>query len=367
MAKIGRNEICPCGSGKKFKKCHGDLSAPIAPPGQIDAQLRRLAPKVECLSPKSFHANCKGKVISSHTVSRSGSLGEIMENGHVYSYRVSVRSFDALQGLMKPVLTGWREASTFPGFCVFHDKNIFSPLEDESFTGSEEQCYLLAYRALAWEYYAKLRATKSNGFRQAVAGGIRSLAMQRAIDEFNKSGDLGLSDLTSRKSGMDAALEKSDWKSLRGLLIEFNQIFPIQCAAAWSPTEDLHGEYLQSLGNDNNLVPEGATISSFAAGGKSYFLLSWLSDSDNIGLKLANSIERVPDSEKAGALAAWFLQTSDNCHFSPKWFDNLSEDIKDNINTLMHPIGQSGSAVSNAARVGIGSIGIASCRRIGAI
>jgi preprotein translocase subunit SecA len=21
--KVGRNEICPCGSGKKFKKCHG--------------------------------------------------------------------------------------------------------------------------------------------------------------------------------------------------------------------------------------------------------------------------------------------------------------------------------------------------------
>ncbi len=21
--KIGRNELCPCGSGKKYKKCHG--------------------------------------------------------------------------------------------------------------------------------------------------------------------------------------------------------------------------------------------------------------------------------------------------------------------------------------------------------
>ena len=24
--KVGRNEICPCGSGKKFKQCHGKLS-----------------------------------------------------------------------------------------------------------------------------------------------------------------------------------------------------------------------------------------------------------------------------------------------------------------------------------------------------
>jgi preprotein translocase subunit SecA len=25
--KVGRNEPCPCGSGRKFKQCHGSLSA----------------------------------------------------------------------------------------------------------------------------------------------------------------------------------------------------------------------------------------------------------------------------------------------------------------------------------------------------
>jgi uncharacterized protein YecA (UPF0149 family) len=25
-AKIGRNEPCPCGSGKKYKKCHGEMA-----------------------------------------------------------------------------------------------------------------------------------------------------------------------------------------------------------------------------------------------------------------------------------------------------------------------------------------------------
>ena len=25
-AKVGRNDPCPCGSGKKFKQCHGQLS-----------------------------------------------------------------------------------------------------------------------------------------------------------------------------------------------------------------------------------------------------------------------------------------------------------------------------------------------------
>ena len=28
-AKVGRNEPCPCGSGKKYKKCHG-AAVPVA-------------------------------------------------------------------------------------------------------------------------------------------------------------------------------------------------------------------------------------------------------------------------------------------------------------------------------------------------
>jgi preprotein translocase subunit SecA len=27
MAKVGRNDPCPCGSGKKFKHCHGRADA----------------------------------------------------------------------------------------------------------------------------------------------------------------------------------------------------------------------------------------------------------------------------------------------------------------------------------------------------
>jgi preprotein translocase subunit SecA len=26
MARVGRNDPCPCGSGKKFKLCHGRLT-----------------------------------------------------------------------------------------------------------------------------------------------------------------------------------------------------------------------------------------------------------------------------------------------------------------------------------------------------
>lgn len=47
MAKVGRNDPCPCNSGKKFKKCHGAMTTPTVrrAPGptqaDFDAMLRR--------------------------------------------------------------------------------------------------------------------------------------------------------------------------------------------------------------------------------------------------------------------------------------------------------------------------------------
>jgi len=41
--KIGRNQKCPCGSGKKYKHCHGQFGASTPPPGfreAVQAHLR---------------------------------------------------------------------------------------------------------------------------------------------------------------------------------------------------------------------------------------------------------------------------------------------------------------------------------------
>lgn len=40
VGKIGRNQPCPCGSGRKYKKCHGHASATISPAAAIAAGAR---------------------------------------------------------------------------------------------------------------------------------------------------------------------------------------------------------------------------------------------------------------------------------------------------------------------------------------
>src|SRR5262249_40907366 len=44
MHKIGRNEPCPCGSGKKYKRCHG---SPVAPAPVREGQPNTLTARAE--------------------------------------------------------------------------------------------------------------------------------------------------------------------------------------------------------------------------------------------------------------------------------------------------------------------------------
>ncbi|OBY84620.1 hypothetical protein ACM14_14860 [Delftia sp. JD2] len=355
----GRNDPCPCGSNKKYKKCHGGIEViPITHPSQLDVQLKNYDPKKTCLAPFGCLKDCKGQVIASHTVSRSGSLGAIARNSHVYSYIPSIKSLDAARGRLVPKLLGWRTASTFPGFCAHHDKHVFAALEDVEFTGSQQQCFLLSYRAIAWEYFTKLRAVSRGPLHAAMVAQMPE-SIRAFIAKQSYANDLGLKDITQHKTTYDAALEKEKWTECHGLLIEFNGRFPIQCAAAWAPLEDINGTKIQNL-DFSPRVPQTAALLSFAANEKSYFLLSWLDYSAKVTEQLANSIRTLPTSDISGAVAALLLLTSENCHFSPDWYDGLSNEGKEWVHDLWHPaVGPKPSAVGAAGSIYVQGISVA--------
>ncbi|HGY2657598.1 hypothetical protein ACSEON_16705 [Pseudomonas aeruginosa] len=280
----------------------------------------------------------------------------------MYSYLMSIKRFDDLGGGIKPRLVGWKDASTFPGFCGHHDKKLFAPLEDEPFTGSPQQCFLLSYRAIVWEYYAKLRSNGSASMRVALAA-QKSSSVQRQAMDINRQTDLGLRDMQVRKNKFDECLTAGSWGDLHGLLIEFDQLFPIQCSAAWSPLIDVYGEKLQVL-DYSPRTPAGAALVSFAANGNSYFLLSWHKDSTAVASRLADSIDSLQKCDIAGTIAALLLLTSENCHLSPAWYESLSESNKDWVNLLAHPFPAFEFTPFNAGSKGfIENIGVKSYKR----
>jgi hypothetical protein len=59
------------------------------------------------------------------------------------------------RGQLAVKLIGINDASTLRIFCQTHDSDGFAPLEQATFSGTKEQCFLLAYRALCHEYSKK--------------------------------------------------------------------------------------------------------------------------------------------------------------------------------------------------------------------
>lgn len=326
--KIGRNDKCPCGSGKKFKHCHGRGNDPQKPHiGQADKRLSQLTPKPQCLAPSSMKNKCHGKIIDSHSVSRSGSLGMISREGHVYSTKPSMLDLENHNGNFQPKLLGAKRASTFPGFCAYHDKLIFSPLEDTPFVGSAHQCFLLSYRSIARELYAKQCAVQHAAYRNAITTNS-PINIKYYINHKNYIDKINLRDLERHKEKYDEVLEKKNWRECTGILIEFEGTFPIQCSAAYEPSCDINNIEIQQLDNFS-ITPEIVTINSFSANNKSYFLLSWLKQKSIASQKLATSIASIDKDRIPGIIGSYLLLTSDNCHISPDWYEKLPTPGKD--------------------------------------
>lgn len=287
--------------------------------------MKKLRPPRKCLVPDVLQSQCNGKPIDSHTVSRSGSLGAISKDGHVYSYKTSLQALTMSLGEIRPTLTGWKQASTFPGFCGTHDKQLFAPLEDHPFTGTAEQCFLLAYRALNSEFHAKFGSHLQTPFRQALTSGNE---MARELsDMFGLGVEAGLRDAQRHKKRYDEVLISKKWDLVRYEIFEFNGIFPIQCAAAIFPERDVYGNSIQQLGLDNKNL-DVICINSFAADGKSYFSLCWLEDSHASCEKFVAALNTVKSEDLPMVLATFILQSSENCHLSPKWYDALPSEGK---------------------------------------
>lgn len=269
---------------------------------------------------------CAGGTINAHTVSRSGSLGAIARNSHTYSYKLSVEGLNKSGGKILPTLIGWREASTFPGFCSTHDKALFAPLEDEPFTGSAQQSFLLAYRIVARELYTKLGSSLQSDFRDALASSNAPLS--DLVSAMNLGVNIGLRDAERHKERYDKVLENSNWGSVRAVLFRFNTIFPIQCAGGFFPEKDIKGRTIQNFGVGRK-TPDAMTLASFAAGGNSYISFCWLEDSDASCSAYVSDLFELPQSELPAILGTIILQVSENCHFAPDWYDNLSAQGKE--------------------------------------
>lgn len=332
--KIRRNERCWCGSGRKYKHCHlGRDTEPALPFGAISSEMWKAGRVRTCLHPDASSQSC-GTVISAHTLQRARVLRTIADQGnHVLTFYPYERDDD---GRLKLHKRGWNQASTFTAFCSRHDGSTFGPLELNPFRATKEQIFLIAYRAICWEFHQKtetIRAmTKARDLVDRGQPKPVQMRVQRDLRLYLAALQKGLSDLTRAKVQMDAALRSSDYSSFVAYEVELQGQLSIAATGAVTPDRSLNGATLQVLENPNTNIQWFAFGVDIKESGASAVFL-W-PKGDEVPRKYIDEIDALSDQQLGEFLVQFFFGHCENTYFSSSWWDSLNPEERRHIERL---------------------------------
>lgn len=345
--KLGRNDLCPCGSGKKFKKCHGCsnfsdkshiketlLERPAKVPiGALEHKIKKVWDRKICLHPLAGET-CD-KIIRAHTVQRSRVLSSIVDHtNHVYTFYPIRREGTERLKLRK---IGWRDAATFTGFCAKHDGETFRTLEVEKFKGSTKQCFLVGYRAVCHEVYQKAGAKQALHFlqNQLPKGASHDEKSFQAIQAGNEK---GLREFSLLKEDMDKTLIEHTYGKWSHLLVTFDGPLCLASSGMVSPNRDISGNELQVL-HDPKTAIESAALGIVTTDTGGAFVAVW-KESHDIPHRFFESLIKAGHQHLGTLLAQFILLHVENTYFSAEWWNRLDKDRQKYVMALVgdvHP------------------------------
>ena len=301
------------------------------PPPATAGLIRPFFKRKQCLHPLASRDVC-GKVIAAHTIQRQGALASIVDGtGHCLTFYRAMG-----QDVSEPQRRGWREASTFAGFCEHHDSKAFAPLEGKPFVGSREQCFLMAYRAECHELYQKQASSRSLArLRQIVDRGL-SPADQIAVQEIQRAlrdGVLkGLNNSKRYKRIMDSQFLERRFDAYEKLFVQFDGPLAFAAAGAPTPNRSLSGEELCALHDPEAVIPRLYVGMARAAHGDAVVFV-WR-EGEPAPERYTRDLRNLPPRDLPGVIAQFVFAYIENAYFSADWWATLSGDEKAHVREL---------------------------------
>lgn len=323
--ELGRNDPCWCGSGKKYKKCHlnRDNQEPLSI-DEINRIERRAFGAEYCMHPLASRQTCKGGIVRAHTIQRNGGLSRIAEEGHVYSCLARLKYKNGDPHFYSPSKVGARQASTFTGFCSYHDTSTFEPLDNKDFTCSLAQIFLLQYRALCKELFLKRADAELTTLRRNLDKG-RDIAHQRFVQEFANLYTAGvhasLSRLEKLKEAHDTIFLESDYSDLKHYTIGLDVQPQIQSSAVHQPDFGFAGEHFQDIADLRQQL-DWLHFSLIPADHGGFAVFSWLGEAEACE-GFIGSLHRLENAQIPHALVRFVFEYFENTFFAPKWWEEL--------------------------------------------
>ncbi len=344
--KLGRNDLCWCGSGKKYKFCHLNREREPSPLHQeVIQQFHQAFDKKYCLHPSANLNACQGKIIKAHTIQLNGGLNLIARNSHVYKFFGDFTTLKRTSGKLEARLIGIKNASTFTGFCSYHDNVVFSPLEKHPFQPTLEQIFLLSYRPICRELFTKRAALATMPYYRTIDRGkplSEQISIQTIANSLTIGTEIGLKDIEYQKSLYDDVLIKGDFSPVRYYMLKLNTIPDIMCSGALFFDIDFAGNVLQDFSKvDQRKAGFAFSIIGSQTGGSIVF--SWLNDSV-IGNRFIRSLDMLSNTEIPHAIVRFVFEFFENTYFAPDWWESLTQEqqecLRHRLNLAVDPLAE---------------------------
>jgi hypothetical protein len=335
------DEPCWCTSGIPYERCHLNRQDQI-PESRWDIlrQMRQMHNMAYCTHPEASLQTCSGDIVRAHTLQRSGALAIICQDRHVYGIVEGDLPDDNGNPRYKRI--GINEASTFTGFCGRHDAELFKELETKPFISSKEQLFLLAYRSLAKELYAKRSGMRLMPLlRKGDVGKdtLEQVRLQRELFIHAQLQQQGLDDLESSWADYQAAFLAGDYDRFSAYLVFTSSTPDFAVSGGFSPEFDFQSQALQSLASLEPLDFLSFSVIPFQSGG--VIALVWDSKSAQACQQFAASLDRLDNNDIPDALVRFTFEHFENTYANPRWWENLSEDQRKQL------LGRLGKSASN--------------------
>ncbi|MDN6887862.1 hypothetical protein QMO14_30245 [Variovorax sp. CAN2819] len=318
---------CWCGSEKKWKWCHAirERQQPV-PFGAADNRHRAFFMEGPCLHPSSGPETCSSAgAISSHTVQRGGGLSAIAEQGHVYSAKRAFSDLHKREGQYDMAKVGLAAASTFPGFCNFHDTKLFLPAESPTSALDLENAFLLSFRAVTYEVASKAAQLAAHVDSREFIDNGASFERQREVQNYyflqQKGMEKAMDDVEALKSRYDEAFLSQTFAEFRTFAVRFDGVLPFAAAGAFMPEFDFAGNKLQVLGVGR--VADVIALNITTLGGTTCAVFGWFGGADTRAGKFVQSLKKLPHEQYSNAILNVGLEYLENFFCTPSWWQGL--------------------------------------------
>lgn len=332
-----RNKPCFCGSGKKYKNCCLLNNKKEYNFSDIQEEYKRDWNEKICLAPEELKKECSQEFIKAHTISKSSNLKQISNNGHVMGFK-RVLEPKPIKRLIK---IGISKASGINMFCKKHDNELFSILEDKKFTFTNQQIFMLSYRAICKELYQKYASIKSSNMALNIAKNNNPymIGLTKILLEGIK---LAIRDLEIIKQIFDSNIIKKDYDNIKYYCLIIDTIPQIMTSCAYLPNRDFNKNTLFDI-FDEKASYNYISVSTLALENGGAIIFSWINKDDITNeycKQFIQSIDKLSNKEKCGALLNWFFTCSENIFWSEEWWNSLNENQQKMISIFNDDITQ---------------------------